>query len=117
MTLAQVKQKPGKKKSAAQRLWFLHWLMTFFYVLLFVGGYYIARLPESVSFREIAFDSHKTLGVVVMSLLLARISVLLLVLQRKYRRNQPKHKPGCTNCCSAHNSVRFYAVSSTKRLL
>ena len=110
MTLAQVKQKPAKKKSAAQRLWFLHWLMTFFYILLFVGGYYIARLPDSFSFREIAFDSHKTLGVVVMSLLLARISVLLLVFQRKHRRNQPKHKSGWAQTVVLHITLYVFML-------
>ncbi|AKG20172.1 cytochrome b [Calothrix sp. 336/3] len=82
--------KPVKKKSAAQRLWFLHWLMAAFFLLLFIGGTYMANFLGDAPYRRLFYDFHKTLGVVVMSLLLARIVVLLAVLRHKYRYRKPK---------------------------
>ncbi len=110
MTLLQSKVKKARKKSLAQRLWFLHWLMAFFYLLLFVGGKYMAGLPESLSYRETIFDTHKTLGVVVMSLLLARISVLLSVMLKKYRRHRPKHKKGWFKTVILHTVLYFFML-------
>ncbi len=90
MTIGQLSSKSSKKKSAAQRLWFLHWLMAGFYLLLFVTGYFMADWKRGIWYRQPVYDFHKTLGAVVMSLLLARIFVLLLVTQHKYRRHRSK---------------------------
>lgn len=90
MAIAQIKQKKAKKKSDSQHLWFLHWLMAAVFVGLFATGAYMADLPREVSYRGNFYDFHKTLGVVVMSILLGRIFVLLRVLQHKYRRRFPK---------------------------
>ena len=84
---------PKPQKSAAQRLWFLHWLMAVVYLVLFAGGFYMTDLPREVTYRGSLYDFHKTLGVVVMSLLLARISVLVGVVLHKYRRRLPKTTP------------------------
>jgi cytochrome b561 len=65
------------KKITQQRLWFLHWLMASFYLLLFASGTYMIRLQHDVLYRHSLYDFHKTLGVLVMSLLLARITFLL----------------------------------------
>ncbi|HEY9848520.1 MAG TPA: cytochrome b/b6 domain-containing protein [Leptolyngbyaceae cyanobacterium] len=90
MTIAQIKQKKGKKKTDSQHLWFLHWLMAAVFLILFATGFYMADLPRDVAFRGHFYDFHKTLGVVVMSILLGRIFVLLRVIQHKYRRRFPK---------------------------
>ena len=84
---------PKRKKSPAQRLWFLHWLMAAFYLILFASGLYMTNLPREVYYRGSLYAFHKTVGVVVMSLLLARISVLLSVVLHKYRRRLPKTTP------------------------
>ncbi|MFB2921280.1 cytochrome b [Aerosakkonema funiforme] len=89
MTVAQVITKKGKKKTDAQNLWFLHWLMAACFLVLFATGAYMTDLPEEVTYGESLYGFHKTLGVVVMSILLARIFVLLRVIQHKYRRRQP----------------------------
>ncbi len=81
---------PKPQKSAAQHLWFLHWLMAVVYLVLLAGGIYMADLPGEVTYRGSLYTFHKTLGVVVMSLLLARISVLIGVVLHKYRRRLPK---------------------------
>ena len=110
MTLSQAKPKKVKQKSAVGRLWFLHWLMTFFYLLLFIGGKYMAGLPEFLSYRETIFDSHKTLGLVVMSLLLGRIYLLLWVVLNKYRRHQPKYKQGPLKTVALHTILYFFML-------
>ncbi len=98
------------KKLSAQRLWFLHWLMASFYLLLFVGGKYMTELPRSVSYRGSFYDFHKTLGVIVMSLLLARIFVLLLLLQHKYRRHLPKLTRIWWQTFALHSALYFFML-------
>lgn len=93
---------PKPQKSAAQRLWFLHWLMAAFYLLLFSSGIYMTDLPREVAYRGSLYTVHKTLGVVVMSLLLARISVLLGVVLHKYRRRLPKTTPHWWRMATLH---------------
>ena len=114
MTVVQSKVvKKARKKSAAQRLWNLHWWMTFFYLVLFIGGKYMVDLvksPESISrsYLEAMFDIHKTLGVLVMSLLLTRIYWLLWVTLKKYRRRKPKHKKGWLTTVIIHIILYFF---------
>ncbi|MGF1485766.1 MAG: cytochrome b [Prochloraceae cyanobacterium] len=103
------KARKPRKKSPAQKLWSLHWWMAFCYLLLFIGGKYMAGLPESLSYRETIFDTHKTLGVVVMSLLLARISLLLWVMLKKYRRRS-KHKKGWLKTVILHTIIYFFML-------
>ena len=109
MAVTQSRQK-GKKKTTAQRLWSLHWLMAAFYLVLFVGGAYMADLPREVSYRGSLYDFHKTLGVIVMSLLLARIFVLLRVLQHKYRRRQPKRTNDWWQTFALHSALYFFML-------
>lgn len=103
-------EKKGKKKTAAQRLWSLHWIMTVFYLLLFVGGAYMVDLPREVSYRGSLYDFHKTLGVIVMSFLLARIFVLLRVLQHKYRRRQPKRTKDWWQTFTLHSALYCFML-------
>lgn len=99
-----------RKKTAAQRLWFLHWLMATCYLLLFAGGAYMADLPRNVFYRGSLYDFHKTLGVIVMSFLLARIFVLLRVLQHKYRRRRPRHTPEWLRTFALHTTLYFFML-------
>ena len=102
--------KPKRNKTEAQRLWFIHWLMAAFYLLLFTGGTYMANLPREVSYRGAFYDFHKTLGVIVMSLLLARIFVLLRVIQHKYRRRLPKMTRDWVLTFALHASLYFFML-------
>lgn len=80
------------------------------YLLLFVGGAYMTDLSRNVSYRGSLYDFHKTLGVVVMSLLLARIFVLLRVLQHKYRRRQPKLTRDWVQTFALHMALYFFML-------
>lgn len=77
-------------KITQERLWFLHWLMAGFYLLLFVSGTYMINLGHDVFYRRSLYDFHKTLGVIVMSLLLARITFLLRIQLDKKRLSHQK---------------------------
>lgn len=109
MTVFQLKRKPAKKKSAAQRLWFLHWLMASFYLLLFASGFYMMGSPLTSNGWS-AYDFHKTLGVTVMSLLLARIFVLLIVLRHKYKRRQQKRTRLWVGTFVLHMALYFFML-------
>lgn len=108
MTDAQ--KKPARKKSAAQHLWFWHWFMAFCYLLLFIGGRYMAPLPKSFVYRENIYDFHKLLGFTVMCLLLVRIGYLLQVLRHKYKRRQPKRKGDWLQTVALHTSLYFFML-------
>jgi cytochrome b561 len=84
--------------------------MAAFYLLLFSGGTYMANLPREVSYRGAFYDFHKTLGVVVMSFLLARIFVLLRVIQHKYRRRLPKITREWWLTFAFHASLYFFML-------
>jgi len=81
---------PKRRKITQQRLWFIHWLAASLYLLLFAGGIYMVDLGRDVFYRRSLYDFHKTLGVIVMSLLLARITVLLRLQLNKKRLSQQK---------------------------
>ncbi|BAZ14112.1 hypothetical protein NIES4071_59520 [Calothrix sp. NIES-4071] len=77
-------------KITTKRLWFIHWMMAGFYLLLFTSGTYMINLGHNVFYRRYFYDFHKTLGVIVMSLLLARITFLLRLQLNKGLSNQKK---------------------------
>ncbi|MBL1178839.1 cytochrome b [Pantanalinema sp. GBBB05] len=84
--------KTPKSKTFAQRLWSLHWWMAGIYLLLFVGGTYMATLQGDVTYRGSLYNFHKALGVLTMGLLTARILVLLLSLRWKPAAKRPLPK-------------------------
>ncbi|HEY9690340.1 MAG TPA: cytochrome b/b6 domain-containing protein [Coleofasciculaceae cyanobacterium] len=85
--------KPRRPNSSFQNLMSLHWWMAIAYLVLFVGGALMARLPDDVSVRPDLYEFHKSIGVLTIGLLLARILLLLRVWWRKYSRRLPKQSP------------------------
>ncbi|MGI0485737.1 cytochrome b [Pantanalinema rosaneae CENA516] len=85
-------RKAPKSKTFAQRLWSLHWWMAGIYLILFVGGTYMASLSGDVSYRGSLYNFHKALGVLTMGLLTARILFLLLSLRWKSAAKRPLPK-------------------------
>ncbi|MBD2099310.1 cytochrome b/b6 domain-containing protein [Leptolyngbya sp. FACHB-261] len=71
----------------------LHWAMANCFLLMFVTGIVMPRLPEDLFFREPLYGLHKSVGVLLLGLLLARILVLLRVSWSKYTRRLPKATP------------------------
>ncbi len=83
---------PSRPTSSFQRLWFLHWIMAGCFLVLYLVGVVMSRLSSEMSLRGYLFDFHKSIGVLVMGLLLLRILFLLQVYGRKYLKRQPKIK-------------------------
>lgn len=93
----------SRKPNPSKVLWSLHWWMAALYLLLFVGGTFMANLTGPVSYRGALYNFHKSLGVLTMALLTARILYLLLKLQR----NTPPKRPN-----QAWGRVRDVALHS-----
>lgn len=76
--------------SVFKQLWSLHWIMAACFLLLYAIGIVMSRLPDNVSFRGNLFDFHKSVGALVIGLLMLRIFLLLQVFWRKYIHRHPK---------------------------
>jgi cytochrome b561 len=81
-------QRP-RLNSAFQRLMSVHWWMAAGYLLLFVGGTWMAQMPR-MPIRNSLYDVHKSIGVLTMALLTWRIITLLQVVWKKYMRRAPR---------------------------
>ncbi len=76
--------------SAFKQLMSVHWVMSVGYLVLFVGGTFMAKLPRELFIRGPLYDFHKSVGVATMALLTWRILILLQVGWKKYTKRQPK---------------------------
>jgi cytochrome b561 len=81
--------KKPRLNSAFQRLMSVHWWMAGCYLILFVGGTWMAQLERN-SFRGTLYDFHKSIGVLTMALLTWRILTLIQVMWKKYTKRHPK---------------------------
>ncbi|MCY7283438.1 MAG: cytochrome b [Cyanobacteria bacterium CAN_BIN43] len=81
--------KQPRKKTPAQGLWSIHWWMAAIYLLLFAGGSFMSELPREATYRGALYGLHKSLGVVTMGLLTARIFYLLLKSGKKKLAKRP----------------------------
>lgn len=75
---------------AFQRLWTLHWIMAACFLVIYLLGIIMARLPYAFAFRGAFYNTHKSLGILVLGLLLIRVLFLLQVFSRKYLKRSPK---------------------------
>jgi len=76
----QLKTKlPSRWTHAFQRLWALHWVMAACFLAIYGVGILMTRLPHEVVFRGSLYNVHKSMGVLVLSLLLFRIFTVLQV--------------------------------------
>ncbi|MEG3867146.1 MULTISPECIES: cytochrome b [unclassified Microcoleus] len=76
--------------SAFKQLMSLHWVMSACYLVLFIGGMFMARLPRGLFIRGPLYDFHKSVAVLTMALLTWRILTLLRVWWKKYTKRLPK---------------------------
>lgn len=80
----------SRLNSAFKQLMSLHWVMSACYLVLFVGGTFMAQLPRELLIRGPLYDFHKSVGVLTMALLTLRILTLLRVGWKKYTKRLPK---------------------------
>jgi cytochrome b561 len=86
----QVKTKSlSRWTHAFQRLWTLHWVMAACFLAIYLVGILMARLPREVIFRGSLYNVHKSMGVLVLGLLVVRIFTLLQVFSKKYLKRKP----------------------------
>jgi cytochrome b561 len=76
--------------SVFKQLMSIHWWMAGLYLILFVSGTTIERLPSEVSLRELIYAAHKSFGVLVLLVLGWRGYLLLRVWGKKYTKHLPK---------------------------
>jgi len=96
MSSELVPQKPApstkpqsRLNSAFKQLWSMHWWMAVCYLVLFVAGFWMVRMPGG-ALRGNVYTLHKSIGVLTMALLTLRILILQRVWWRKYTRRFPK---------------------------
>ncbi|MCY7381729.1 MAG: cytochrome b/b6 domain-containing protein [Microcoleus sp. CAN_BIN18] len=80
----------SRLNSAFKQLMSLHWVMSACYLVLFIGGTFMAQLPRELLIRGPLYDFHKSVGVLTMALLTLRILTLLRVGWKKYTKRLPK---------------------------
>jgi cytochrome b561 len=72
---------------ANKQLQLLHWSMAICFLLLFSVGIYMADLPREAANRGALYDFHKSMGVLVMGLLVARIFIALRSAKPNFSQN------------------------------
>lgn len=87
---SQEKKPQSRLNSAFKQLWSMHWWMAGCYLVLFVGGVWMVRMPEDTTLQENAYTLHKSIGALTIALLTLRIFILQRVWWRKYTRRLPK---------------------------
>ncbi len=94
--------------SAFKQLMSVHWIMSSAYLVLFVGGTFMAKLPRELFIRGPLYDFHKSVGILTMALLTWRILILLRVGWKKYTKRQPKFTKEWYKTFALHLSLYIF---------
>ncbi|HLO89433.1 MAG TPA: cytochrome b [Nostocaceae cyanobacterium] len=98
----------SRRNSAFQHLMSIHWWMASFYLVLFMTGVFMPRLPDDLFIRSPLYDIHKSIGALVLALLTWRILVLLRVWWRKYTKKFPKFSPQWLKVVALHTTLYVF---------
>ncbi|HLP86998.1 MAG TPA: cytochrome b [Nostocaceae cyanobacterium] len=104
---ASTQAKP-RRNSAFQHLMSVHWWMAGFYLVLFMTGVLMPRLPDELVIVGPLYDLHKSIGALVLGLLTWRILVLLRVWWRKYTKKFPKFSPQWLKVVALHTVLYLF---------
>jgi cytochrome b561 len=109
-TLQPLKKSNAKSRanSAFQQLMSIHWLMAGCYLLLFVIGLFMVRLPDELFLRDPLYDFHKSVGALTMAFLTWRILILLRVWWNKYTKRPPKFTKEWLKTFALHTSLYVF---------
>jgi cytochrome b561 len=80
------------------------------YLVLFTVGTFMAQLPREVPFRSPLYDFHKSIGILTIGLLTARILILLRVWWRKYTRRLPEFTPKWFRWAALHTLLYTFMI-------
>lgn len=107
--MTAIKTPPKRRyNSAFKHLMSIHWWMSVGYLILFLTGSIMARLPGDLSFRSPTYDFHKSIGALTMAVLTWRILVLLRVWWRKYTKRFPKFTFEWIKTVALHTSLYIF---------
>ncbi|ARV58508.1 cytochrome B [Nostocales cyanobacterium HT-58-2] len=109
-TLQPVKKSNAKPRinSAFKQLMSIHWIMASCYLILFVSGSSMARLPDELFFRDPVYEFHKSIAIVTVALLTWRILTLLRVWWSKYTKRPPKLTKEWWKTFALHTSLYIF---------
>ncbi len=97
-----------RQNSAFKHLMSIHWWMSIGYLIIFITGTFMSRLPREVFIRPSLYDFHKSMAILVMAVLTWRILVLLRVWWRKYTKKFPKFTPEWFQTVALHTSLYIF---------
>jgi len=105
-----VKKSNAKSRinSAFKQLMSIHWIMAVCYLVIFVSGLFMVRLPEELFFRDSLYDFHKSVGALTMALLTWRVFILLRVWSSKYTKRPPKFTKEWLKTFALHTSLYVF---------
>jgi cytochrome b561 len=109
MNLAKTKSSP-RWTQAFQRLWKIHWIMAACFLAIYLIGIVMVRLPHEVVFRGSLYNVHKSIGVLVLGLLLVRIFTLLQAFGKKYLKRKPKFTPSWILTTALHGFLYCFML-------
>lgn len=103
---------PSRLNSAFKQLWSIHWWMAVGYLVLFVGGFLMIRMPEDTALQEHSYTLHKSIGALTMALLTLRIFILQRVWWRKYTRRLPKVNGEWIRTFLLHTAIYVFMLAA-----
>lgn len=110
--LTPTKQSPKPRvNSAFKQLWSMHWIMAGCYLVLFLGGTLMVRMPDNMPLQESSYTLHKSVGALTMALLTWRIFLLQRVWWRKYTRRRPKLTSDWIRAVLLHAAIYLFMLS------
>lgn len=87
--MGQSRPSARRKANVFQSLMSVHWVMAACFLILFLVGIPMVRLPEELGIRELAYSTHKSFGVLVLLLLMGRAFLLIRASWKRYSRRFP----------------------------
>jgi cytochrome b561 len=103
-------EKPQHQNSKFKHLMWLHWVMASLLILLYLTGLYVAHPPQSNFIQGLSPFLHQSIGTLLLSLLFARIFLLLRVVKAKYSRRLPKVTTHWLKTTALHTALYFFLL-------
>ncbi|MGF1570820.1 MAG: cytochrome b [Nodosilinea sp.] len=109
---AQSTKSPSRLNSAFKQLWSMHWWMAGCYLLLFVAGIWMVRMPEDTALQNNTYTLHKSIGALTMVLLTLRIFILQRVWWRKYTHRLPRFTSEWIFTFLLHTAIYLFMLAA-----
>ncbi|MBD3887281.1 cytochrome b/b6 domain-containing protein [Phormidium tenue FACHB-886] len=90
MRLITTDGQPKLRSNAFKHLMLLHWMMASCFLLLYGTGIFVSRPFNILLLSQLIPFLHQSFGILVMMLLVARIFLLLRLIQQRYMKRLPR---------------------------